>query len=210
MKNGNIGLLIFGAITVFFALRANAETTETVEFAGDDQQEGDMMSGIDTAGANDPIPAITTRGDDMTLQLAAFLATIRKFESGDNYSALYGGGNFSGFSSHPNVRRPINLPGYEGKVSTAAGAYQINFPTYKDFAPKLGITDFTPESQDALAVAILNTTGAVHALGEGNLIEAFHLASKRWASLPGSNAGQHPKSINTAIAAFRSFGGSYA
>lgn len=138
-------------------------------------------------------------------RVAAMLATIRRFESNGDYSILYGGGHFADYSKHPRKRIPINLPGYEGKGSTAAGAYQINAPTYDDFAPRLGITDFSPASQDAIALAILKDTGAYDALAAGDVSGAFALASRRWASLPGSTAGQHPQSITTALNFFDSF-----
>lgn len=133
-------------------------------------------------------------------RLAAFLAVIRRFESNDDYGRLYGaGGRFNNFTRHPRIFIPINLPGYENKKSSAAGAYQINAPTYDEFAPRLGITDFSPASQDAIAVALLKNTGAYDAILAGDITGAFRLASKRWASLPGSTAGQSPKSIDVAL-----------
>lgn len=138
-------------------------------------------------------------------RIGAFLAAIRRFESGNDYSILYGGGHFLGFDKHPRIAVPINLPGYEGKKSTAAGAYQINWPTYSDFAPGLGITDFSPASQDAIALALVKRTGAYDALLAGDIEGAFRLASTRWASLPGSTAGQNPKSADTVLAWFDDF-----
>lgn len=147
---------------------------------------------------------------DINSQIAAFLAVIRKFESHDDYRIIYGGGHFADFSAHPQVRVPINLPGYAGKFSTAAGAYQINYPTYSDFADALGITDFTPESQDRIAIAILNKCGAIAALTRGDIEGAFIAASMRWASLPGSTANQHPQQMQAAIDSFVNAGGFYA
>lgn len=135
-------------------------------------------------------------------RVSAMLATIRRFESRGDYSIIYGGGRFDDFSQHPRRAIPINLPGYEGKKSTAAGAYQINAPTYDDFAPSLGVTDFSPASQDALALAILQRTGAYDALLQGDIAGAFRLASSRWASLPGSTAQQHPQSETAALSIF--------
>ena len=135
-------------------------------------------------------------------KVAAMLATIRQFESNDDYTILYGGGHFSDFSQHPDIPVPITMGVYAGDVSTAAGAYQINFPTYNQFAPPLGITDFTPASQDALGAAILQATGAYDYLDADDVQGAFRAASTRWASLPGSNAGQNPQTLANALAVY--------
>ncbi|MHB8674544.1 MAG: glycoside hydrolase family 24 protein [Candidatus Limnocylindrales bacterium] len=166
---------------------------------------------------SDPVPAMLPPPDQSTIDsavsdvtsqpdpqsaVAAFLGVIRQFESNNDYTILYGGGHFSDFSHHPDVKVPINLPGYYGKFSTAAGAYQINFPTYNEFAPGLGITDFSPASQDAIALAILQKTGAYDAILSGDIPGAFSLASTRWASLPGSVAGQNPQTLVAATSTY--------
>ena len=139
-------------------------------------------------------------------RLAAFLALIRQFEARGRYDILYGGGAFSDYSTHPNVRVPFHNPRKPGDgnndFSTAAGAYQINFPTYTDFAGRLGVNDFSPETQNAIATAILKQSGAYDAIIAGDIPGALQLASKRWASLPGSTAGQNPQSQITAMATF--------
>lgn len=106
----------------------------------------------------------------------ALLATIRTLESGGDYSIINGGAHFSDFSKHPNRVVP---PG----TSTAAGAYQITYPTWLDFSRKAGLTDFSPISQDIAAYEILASTGAVDALAANNAEYAVSLASQRWAAL---------------------------
>ena len=49
-------------------------------------------------------------------------------------------------------------PGPEGN-STAAGLYQITKTNWKNLAPKLGVNDFSPESQRKVAEALLATQG---------------------------------------------------
>lgn len=161
----------------------------------------------------DTVPA-PNQSANVNARLLALLALIRQFESNDRYNVLYGGGTFTDFSRHPNVRVPFhnprkNAPG-NNDVSTAAGAYQINYPTYSDFAPRLTLRDFTPATQDAIAVAILRQTGAYNALVDNDIERAINLAASRWASLPGSTALQSPRSMNTALAAFEQALSSYA
>lgn len=202
MKNAAI---FFGAALAFLLMASAQAADNPVEFAGEADPDG-----IDTTGADMAIPQATDSGMDTGAQISAFLAVIRQFEANHQYDVLYGGGHFYDFSRHPNTRIAINLPGYEGKYSTAAGAYQINFPTYKEFAAKIGVTDFSPETQDALALAILKTTGAIDAIVAGDIPLAFSLAAPRWASLPGSKANQHPQNLQTALNYFEQFGGVYA
>jgi muramidase (phage lysozyme) len=60
------------------------------------------------------------------------------------YNVMFGGGKFEGFSRHPN--RVISSPG--GYSSAAAGAYQFMPYTWKGVQKSLGLTDFSPQSQD--------------------------------------------------------------
>ena len=140
-------------------------------------------------------------------RVAALLALIRKFESHDDYSVLYGGGHFSDYSEHPNVRVPFTNP-KSGKqdFSTAAGAYQINFPTWSgEIQPALNLPDFSPESQDMAAEWLIQKIGAYDAAANGDIDTALRLSSKRWASLPYSTAEQNPTTLQTAMDTFESF-----
>jgi lysozyme len=153
-------------------------------------------------------------------RIMALLAVIRQFESHNDYAivyidprngppAKYPTGHFSDFSAFPfdasNEGALISIGKFSGQHSTASGAYQINLPTYREFAPQLGITDFSPASQDALALSILKKSGAYDAAAAADIPQAFALASKRWASLPGSSAGQRPKSLDVAQNLFDKF-----
>ncbi len=204
------------SIGITFALGLVLYLVSNNAFAGDSL---DVTPGLDVTDPNDTgtlnvIPPIDPTAT-LDQKVAAMLATIREFESNGDYAVLYGVGNvpgypshFSDFSKHPNIKIPILLPGYEGKYSTAAGAYQINHPTYLDFAPRVGVSDFSPATQDALALAILQDTGAVLSLDLNDIGGAFADASKRWASLPGSAAGQHPQMLAKALDVFNQYLGS--
>lgn len=141
----------------------------------------------------------------------ALLEVIGRFESNGDYYILYGGGHFTDDSHHPNVHVPFYNPrkpgpqGVPNDYSTAAGKYQINKPTYDTYAPRLGVTDFTPATQDQLAYVILNDIDADVAVANGDIAGAFRLASRKWASMPGSTAGQNPQALQTALDTYNQY-----
>lgn len=154
-------------------------------------------------GAEATAPTLDSR-------VAAMLATIREFESGGNYSILFGGRLFDGFADHPRTRiwfydaRRAGPRGAPNNYTTAAGAYQFLSTTWDTLARRLRLPDFSPESQDAAAAEYLRELGAVDALARDDVAGAFNLASRAWASLPGSTAMQNPKSMAAALDAYNS------
>lgn len=159
----------------------------------------------------DPAMTDTRTPDEPGARVLALAALIRQFEAAGDYQVIYGGRRFTDFSRHPNVRVPFHNPRKAGAgnndFSTAAGAYQINFPTYSEFSVKLGLYDFSPATQDAIAIALLKSSGAYNAAMQGDMARAINLASGRWASLPGSTAGQGPRSMSEALAFLDSYTG---
>lgn len=113
----------------------------------------------------------------------AFLCAISTAEGGD-YNLKYGGvkgkkndkWQFSDFSTHPG-------PGAGGKM-TAAGMYQIIKKTWRYNGEKMGLTDFSPETQDLLAVEILRSLRVIDKIVEGDIDSALSKASEQWAALP--------------------------
>lgn len=94
-----------------------------------------------------------------------------------------------------------------GCVSTAAGKYQIIKPTWLRLKKKLGLPDFSPESQDAACVQLLRERGALAYLEQGRFADAVHAARKEWASLSGAGYGQGERSIEWLTARFTESGG---
>lgn len=133
----------------------------------------------------------------------AFLSLIGWTE-GAGYNTLYGGGTFNSYAAHPNQR--ITAGGY---TSTAAGRYQFLYGTWIGIKNKLGLPDFSPQSQDIAALELIAERGALSAVLAGNLIGALKELGCAWASLPYSGCGQREKSISSVIDKFNSFlGGS--
>lgn len=115
--------------------------------------------------------------------VVAFLRAIRAGESSqgpDAYSMLVYGGSFSDFSTHPKVFKPI--PGSTLKTS-AAGAYQITYTTWLWLKVLANVNDFTPASQDKMAVAYLRKLGALQDLLDGNYAAAIDKCRDVWEAI---------------------------
>lgn len=116
--------------------------------------------------------------------IQAFLKAIADAEGGGydfKYGAVKGRRNdpwrFSDYSTHPG-------PG-SGGVTTAAGMYQINRVTWQDHGEhRMGLTDFTPETQDLIAVSMLRGLGVIDKIKAGAIEASLSQASKQRAALP--------------------------
>lgn len=151
--------------------------------------------------------------------VAAFLSAIAWAEgterAADPYRVCYGYRHtIRDLSEHPAVSgewkgEPLdNLgPRYAGKISTAAGRYQIIRPTWERARRALGLADFGPAAQDAAAVWLIRQRGALDAVQAGDLGRAVQLCRAEWASLPGSDAGQPQRRMDQLTAAFEAAGG---
>jgi len=98
---------------------------------------------------------------------------------------------FTDYSNHPH--QFIHLG--NGIVSTAAGRYQLLGKYFDAYARVLGLRDFSPASQDAIALQQIRECRALPAIETGDFAEAVALCSHIWASLPGSPYGQHTNSL---------------
>ena len=145
--------------------------------------------------------------------LVAFLDTIAYSEGTDKpgqptkdrgYDVLVGGGLFTGYADHP--RKLIDLPRL-GIKSTAAGRYQILVRYYDVYKTQLGLSDFSPSSQDKIAVQLIRECKALDDIDTGRITEALRKCRSRWASLPGAGYGQHEHKVDTLIAVFKRRGG---
>lgn len=130
-----------------------------------------------------------------------FLDLLGKAEGAD-YNSIVGGGTFNSYSQHPRV---VGLRTKEGP-STAAGKYQILSSTYDEYAKKLGINDFSPQSQDKIALEIIRRKGALEDIQKGDYSAAISKLGNVWASLPSSPYSQPKRSqewVNQTLTSLR-------
>jgi muramidase (phage lysozyme) len=90
--------------------------------------------------------------------LDAIAAGESAYGGGPGYDVMYGGGRISGFADHPRQYIPIASGPNAGRKSSAAGRYQFLANTWDENARELGLTDFSPESQDQAAWHLANKT----------------------------------------------------
>lgn len=162
--------------------------------------------------------------DSSSLNCSAFLAALRVGEGTaipDGYRVCYGGSLFHSFDDHPALTGEFHgvvLPDRycdaagvpRGSRSTAAGAYQINLPTWKPLKVRLALPDFSPASQDAAAEELLRELGALSLISGGLIQAALTRACRRWASLPGSPADQPQRSLADFLQDYQRAGGKIA
>ena len=139
----------------------------------------------------------------------AFLTMIATAEGtvnlGDNgYNVLVGGSLFTGYADHP--RKAVYLPKYKIK-STAAGRYQILSKYYTFYKKLLKLKDFSPASQDAIAIQMIKEQGALQDVDEGRIDAAIKKVSNIWASMPGAGYGQREVAIASLRRSFVDAGG---
>lgn len=157
-------------------------------------------------------------------QLNAFLAMIRWSEGTatspytrhHGYDVIVSGVNsphvFTDFSKHPDILVTFNpkaVPASLGQ-STAAGGYQLLFRIWSAYQKMLGLPDFTPASQDAVAIHMISERHAMDDINNGRLASAIAKCSGAWASLPGNHYNQGGRTIAALTEQFIEAGGQVA
>jgi muramidase (phage lysozyme) len=144
---------------------------------------------------------------EVGLNCVAFLDMIAVSEGtagkgDDGYNVLYGGGLFKGYDDHPRQRLTFN-----GITSTAAGRYQLLSKYFDAYKSQLGLADFSPISQDLIAIQQIKECRAIPLIETGNLEAAIAKCAHIWASLPGAGYGQHEQKLSTLTKAYIDAGG---
>lgn len=101
-------------------------------------------------------------------------------------------------------------PQYAHSISTAAGRYQINKPTWLHCKAALRLMDFTQQSQDDAALFLVKQCDALDAVNAGDIQVAIERCSNTWASLPGSTSGQPVRQLAALLDAYKELGGQLA
>jgi len=116
---------------------------------------------------------------------------------------------FTDFSRHPFAHgRAPKLINSKGLESTASGRYQLLLKWWRAYSASLGLKDFSPASQDAIAIQQIRERAALPLIDNGDIALAIQRCSNLWASFPGANyADQHMHQMDALLAAFTAAGG---
>lgn len=150
----------------------------------------------------------------MNTNVKAFLDTIAVSEGtayiGDNgYNVIVGSTKekpnlFTSYKDHP--RKIVAIPKW-GIKSSAAGRYQLLMRYFDAYKKMLNLPDFSPASQDAIAIQQIAECKALEDIKKGNFDEAVHKCKRIWASFPGAGYNQNEHSIDYLRKVFISAGG---
>ena len=145
-------------------------------------------------------------------QRKAFLDMLAWSEGTDNgrqktrnhgYDVIVGGELFTDYSDHPRKLVTLNPK----LKSTGAGRYQLLSCWWDAYRKQLGLKDFSPKSQDAVALQQIKERGALPMIDRGDIRQAIDRCSNIWASLPGAGYGQFEHKADSLIAKFKEAGG---
>ena len=144
-------------------------------------------------------------------QRKAFLDMLAWSEGTDNgrqktrnhgYDVIVGGELFTDYSDHP--RKLVTL---NPKLKSTAPDATSFFPVGGMPTKQLGLKDFSPKSQDAVALQQIKERGALPMIDRGDIRQAIDRCSNIWASLPGAGYGQFEHKADSLIAKFKEAGG---
>ena len=100
--------------------------------------------------------------------------------------------------------RKLSVANPKALKSTGAGRYQLLSRWWDAYRKQLGLKDFSPKSQDAVALQ----PGAWRTMiDRGDIRQAIDRCSNIWASLPGAGYGQFEHKADSLIAKFKEAGG---
>lgn len=154
--------------------------------------------------------------------LAAFLLMLRYAEGTagpDGYRTLFGGSLFDSYDDHPRIAKQFRNGAGQLLWTTAAGAYQAmavsplpgggstKVNTWDRIKAKLQLPDFSPASQDAMAIELIRERGALGDVMAGRLADAIRKCAPVWASLPGAGYSQPERKLASLVSAYQGAGG---
>ncbi len=161
----------------------------------------------------------------MNDNMRAFLSLIAHSEGTagigeDGYNVIVGARKtqpilFGSYHGHPRllvvVRRDNPRTAVdEGLFSTAAGRYQVLAHIYDHYKLVLRLPDFSPASQDKIALRLISECKAESDIFAGRIEHAIDKCKSRWASFPGAGYGQPEHSFSALRTAFLNLGGTPA
>lgn len=143
------------------------------------------------------------RGDP---QVRRFLDILSRAEGtygkgDDGYNVAFGGSTDVTYDKHPQKLYSFTQTDGKKNQTSAAGRYQILAKTYQGLQKKLGTGDFSPATQDKMAIELIRQNGALDNVITGDYTGAVSKLGNVWASLPSSNYAQPKRSMEELMGA---------
>ncbi len=122
----------------------------------------------------------------------------------DGYDVIVTGINgpsrFSDYSDHPFAKGgAVQWHSNPDEFSTAAGRYQILARYWNVYKGQLNLRDFSPASQDAVALQMMKERKAIPLIEAKDIDSAIIACSSAWASFPGNNYGQGGHNLSVLV-----------
>jgi muramidase (phage lysozyme) len=112
---------------------------------------------------------------------------------------------FASYADHPRVHVRLR----PDLISSAAGRYQILERYFDAYKAYLNLPDFSPDSQDRIALQMIHEQRAYADIEVGRFDDAIAKCSNIWASFPSAcnSYGQHQNALADLRKAFTEAGG---
>ena len=120
------------------------------------------------------------------------------------YDVIVGGELFTDYSRSPSQTCHAKPKTQINRRRTLPASFPLVGCTYRK---QLGLKDFSPKSQDAVALQQIKERGALRMIDRGDIRQAIDRCSNIWASLPGAGYGQFEHKADSLIAKFKEAGG---
>lgn len=115
---------------------------------------------------------------------------------------------FTDFSDHPFAKgRRSKVINSKGLRSNASGRYQQMLKDWPYYRTQLALPDFSPISQDLLALQHIRECRALPDVHAGRIEPAIAKCRNIWASLPGAGYGQREHRLHDLLQEYRLVGG---
>lgn len=142
------------------------------------------------------------------LEMISHSEGTANYQNNDPYKVIVGSTPnhpdlFADFSDHPRKLVQLNAT----LKSDAAGRYQIMSFTFDSAKHTLLLPDFSPQSQDIIALLLFSQCNALADVEDGRFYTAIKKVAHVWASLPGAGYNQHENSLQTLVSAYNEAGG---
>lgn len=204
-----VGAIAIGAALLIAAMRKGQDLV--MEVAPDEPaQEPTLWESALVAATPSTYISGSSDTDTEAFNVRAFLDMIA-FAEGTagprGYQTMFGYRYFDSFADHPRQYFPFTDGAGRTLKSSAAGRYQIIVKTWDALREKLGLVDFSPDSQDAACIELIRERGALNDVKAGRIAQAIAKCAPTWASLPGAGYAQPERKLTDLYAAFDRAGG---